>query len=69
MLADLGVRSVSLLTNNPLKVEGLQAEGVIVRRVPHLVHTLGPARSYLEVKSRRMGHILELDGVTFVAAK
>ena len=59
MLADLGVRSISLLTNNPLKVQGLQAEGVIVARVPHLVHALGPARSYLEVKGRRMGHLLE----------
>lgn len=70
MLADLGVRSVSLLTNNPLKVEGLQAEGVVVHRVPHLVHALGPARSYLEVKGRRMGHMLEpgADG-PLVAAK
>jgi GTP cyclohydrolase II len=69
MLADLGVRSVSLLTNNPKKVEGLEVEGVIVRRVPHLVHALGPARGYLEVKGRRMGHIFEPDGVAFVAAK
>lgn len=69
MLEDLGVRSVSLLTNNPLKVEGLKARGVVVRRVPHLVDALGPARSYLEVKGRRMGHMLEPDDVYVLAAK
>ena len=32
ILADLGVRSVRLLTNNPLKVAGLRAAGVVVDR-------------------------------------
>lgn len=69
MLKDLGVKSVALLTNNPLKVEGLEEAGVTVsRRVPHLVPTLGPARNYLEVKGRRMGHLLD-DVSVFVAAK
>lgn len=75
MLADLGVTSVALLTNNPLKIEGLEAAGVVVRRLPHLVHAMGPAKSYLEVKGRRMGHLLENparfepDGLAFVASK
>lgn len=69
MLADLGVTSVALLTNNPLKVEGLVEAGVTVsRRVPHLVPAAGPARNYLEVKGRRMGHLLD-DVAVFVAAK
>ena len=68
MLADLGVASVALLTNNPLKVEGLERAGVVIkRRVPHLVHVPGPARGYLEVKARRMGHLLT-DGDENLAA-
>ena len=59
MLRDLGVTSIALLTNNPLKVEGLSAVGVDVRRrVPHLVEAAPAARAYLEVKGRRMGHVL-----------
>jgi GTP cyclohydrolase II len=74
MLADLGVKSVALLTNNPLKVDGLEEAGVKVsRRVPHLVTAPGPAKSYLEVKGRRMGHLLTEDWLDeasiFVAAK
>ena len=62
MLADLGVTSVALMTNNPLKVEGLEEAGVVVaRRVPHLVQVPGPARNYLEVKGRRMGHLINDD--------
>ena len=65
MLADLGVRSVALMTNTPLKVEALEEQGVRVRRrVPHIVEVRGPARWYLETKGRRMGHLLE-QGTTF----
>ena len=61
MLRDLGVKSIALLTNNPMKVEGLESHGVVVRRVPHVVQAVGPARGYLEVKGRRMGHVIDLD--------
>lgn len=64
ILGALGVRSVALLTNNPHKAEALEAQGVPVRRVPHIVEVRGFARRYLEVKARRMGHVLE-DGTTF----
>jgi GTP cyclohydrolase II len=58
MLSALGIHSVALLTNNPLKVEGLEAAGVrVARRVPHLVEVAAPARTYLETKGQRMGHI------------
>jgi GTP cyclohydrolase II len=62
MLADLGVRSIELLTNNPAKVEGLAKEGVrIVRRIDHHVKPHGHNRDYLAAKRRRMGHLYELD--------
>ena len=63
MLADLGVRSVRLLTNNPAKVTGLAEGGVdITGRVP-----LAPAVTpynlrYLITKRDRLGHhIQDLD--------
>jgi GTP cyclohydrolase II/3,4-dihydroxy 2-butanone 4-phosphate synthase/GTP cyclohydrolase II len=62
MLADLGVRSIELLTNNPAKVEGLAGEGVcILRRLDHHVKPHGHNRDYLAAKRRRMGHLYELD--------
>jgi 3,4-dihydroxy 2-butanone 4-phosphate synthase / GTP cyclohydrolase II len=59
MLADLGVRSVRLLTNNPAKVTGLTSCGVdVTERVPLppavTVHNL----RYLMTKRDRMGHEL-----------
>ncbi len=59
MLRALGVRSVALLTNNPAKVEGLEAEGVrVVRRVPVAVPVNEHSRGYLRAKQNRMGHDL-----------
>ena len=61
MLADLGVSGVSLMTNNPDKLSGLNDSGVrVVRRVPlefepHL-HNAG----YLATKRARCGHLLEM---------
>jgi GTP cyclohydrolase II len=59
MLRNLGVESVELLTNNPLKLDALRALGVQVeRRVPVLVPANPFSASYLEVKRRRMQHDL-----------
>ncbi len=57
MLAELGVQSIQLMTNNPKKVEGLRALGVQVdKRIPALVAATPFSASYLEVKRRRMRH-------------
>jgi 3,4-dihydroxy 2-butanone 4-phosphate synthase/GTP cyclohydrolase II len=60
MLADLGVRSVRLLTNNPAKVTGLTACGVdITARVP-LVTAVTPYNlRYLVTKRDRLGHQIQ----------
>jgi GTP cyclohydrolase II len=59
MLRNLGVESVELLTNNPLKLDALRNLGVQVeRRVPVLVPANPFSASYLEVKRRRMQHDL-----------
>lgn len=60
MLAELKVRSVRLMTNNPEKVSGLEAEGVVVtERVDHMVAAHEHNREYLETKRTRMGHLLD----------
>jgi len=59
MLRALGVRSVALLTNNPAKVDGLEANGVrVARRVPVNVPLNAYSREYLRAKQDRMGHDL-----------
>lgn len=62
MLADLGVASIELLTNNPAKVAALTGEGVrVVRRIAHHVKPHGHNRAYLAAKRRRMGHLYDLE--------
>ncbi len=60
ILRDLGVRSVRLMTNNPTKLEALQALGVpVTERVP-LLPTVQPYNQlYLDTKARRMHHWLD----------
>jgi 3,4-dihydroxy 2-butanone 4-phosphate synthase/GTP cyclohydrolase II len=58
VLADLGLRSVRLLTNNPAKITGLESNGVIVsERIPLHVGSTPSNVHYLETKRLRMGHI------------
>jgi GTP cyclohydrolase II len=59
MLAKLSQTKVRLLTNNPRKVEGLEAAGItVVERVP-LKAGLNPHnQDYLDTKRQRSGHSL-----------
>lgn len=61
MVRSLDVRSVDLITNNPLKIAGMVEEGVPVRRrIPsrtmHNPHNV----DYLRTKRERTGHLIEL---------
>jgi 3,4-dihydroxy 2-butanone 4-phosphate synthase/GTP cyclohydrolase II len=57
ILADLGVRSVRLLTNNPAKVRGLSGFGVEVASVEALPVAATPENlRYLIAKRDRLGH-------------
>jgi 3,4-dihydroxy 2-butanone 4-phosphate synthase/GTP cyclohydrolase II len=59
ILADLGVRSMRLLTNNPSKRAGLEGYGLsIVGRVPLPVRVTADNLRYLRTKRDRMGHDL-----------
>ncbi len=60
IIADLGIESVRLMTNNPLKLRALAAEGVDVReRVPSRVPLNRYSRPYVETKRDRMGHMID----------
>lgn len=60
ILGDMGVDSIALLTNNPLKVEAMKRLGVVVtHRVPHIVEGSAIAMRYLGTKRARMGHIVD----------
>ncbi|MDE1938778.1 MAG: GTP cyclohydrolase II [Alphaproteobacteria bacterium] len=59
MLELLGYKSVRLLTNNPEKVKGLEAAGIVVaERVPHAFPSNDHNRAYLRTKAEKAGHLL-----------
>ena len=61
MLRLLGVRSVDLITNNPLKIAALVEEGIPVRRrVPSKAPVNPHNVDYLRVKKERSGHLLNV---------
>ncbi len=63
MLLDLGVGSVALMTNNPDKVAGLSAAGIVVDSVEPLVVTADPAADgYLATKRDRLHHTFPAAG-------
>eukprot|EP00941_MAST-03F_sp_MAST-3F-sp1_P005028 g5028.t1 len=61
ILNDLEVKSILLMSNNPRKIQALEALGIKVDgRLPCIV--AGPAaqaRNYLATKVRRMGHMID----------
>jgi 3,4-dihydroxy 2-butanone 4-phosphate synthase/GTP cyclohydrolase II len=60
ILADLGLRSVRLLTNNPAKVRGLSGFGIeVVGRVPLPVMPTQDSVRYLMAKRDRLGHLID----------
>ncbi|HAM72335.1 MAG TPA: bifunctional 3,4-dihydroxy-2-butanone-4-phosphate synthase/GTP cyclohydrolase II [Verrucomicrobiales bacterium] len=57
MLADLGLHSIRLLTNNPKKVVGLDAYGLeIVEQVPIRIPPNPHNERYLRTKREKLGH-------------
>jgi 3,4-dihydroxy 2-butanone 4-phosphate synthase/GTP cyclohydrolase II len=61
ILADLGVRKVRLMSNNPLKLSELDAHGIeVVERVPVEATPTTENLRYLRSKRDRMGHTLDV---------
>ncbi|MFP4241375.1 MAG: bifunctional 3,4-dihydroxy-2-butanone-4-phosphate synthase/GTP cyclohydrolase II [Chitinispirillaceae bacterium] len=60
ILADLGVRQIRLMTNNPRKIVGLEGYGLeVVQRVPLEVNPCKENEKYLNTKKDKMGHLFE----------
>ncbi len=63
MLADLGVSTMRLMTNNPSKFGGLAGYGLeISERVPIQIASTPSNARYLDTKRDRMGHIMTDEG-------
>jgi 3,4-dihydroxy 2-butanone 4-phosphate synthase/GTP cyclohydrolase II len=59
ILLDLGVSSIRVLTNNPMKLVGLEGYGLtILDRVPIVPPATDENRSYLDAKRDKLGHLL-----------
>jgi 3,4-dihydroxy 2-butanone 4-phosphate synthase/GTP cyclohydrolase II len=59
ILADLGLHTIRLLTNNPKKVIGLEGYGLKVLETLPVIASPNPYnRHYLETKQKKLGHLL-----------
>jgi 3,4-dihydroxy 2-butanone 4-phosphate synthase/GTP cyclohydrolase II len=59
ILADLGLKTIRLLTNNPKKLVGLEGYGLeIVEQVPIKIKPNPHNAKYLETKRLKLGHLL-----------
>jgi 3,4-dihydroxy 2-butanone 4-phosphate synthase/GTP cyclohydrolase II len=59
ILADLGLKTIRLLTNNPRKIVGLEGYGLeIVEQVPIKVKPNPHNARYLKTKKDKLGHLL-----------
>jgi len=66
ILADLGLTTIRLLTNNPKKVSGLQAYGLdVTEQIPIEVPPNDENRRYLAAKRDKLGHRLHHQGLKF----
>jgi 3,4-dihydroxy 2-butanone 4-phosphate synthase / GTP cyclohydrolase II len=66
ILAELGLTTIRLLTNNPKKVSGLQAYGLdVTEQVPIEVPPNDENRRYLAAKRDKLGHRLHHQGLKF----
>lgn len=63
ILADLGLKKLVLMTNNPMKIKGLDGYGLeIVDRQPIEVGCKEENAFYMQTKCKKMGHLLHLEG-------
>lgn len=61
ILLELGVKSIRLLTNNPLKVEAFSDQLIkVVERIPILSPVTKNNENYLRTKQNSLGHMLNI---------
>ncbi|MBI4444492.1 MAG: GTP cyclohydrolase II [Acidobacteria bacterium] len=60
ILKYFGVTRVRLMSNNPEKIQGLEAEGVhVVERIPLVIKASEVSERYLRTKKEKLGHLLD----------
>ena len=63
ILADLGLKKIRILTNNPSKISGLDKYGLeITKRVPLEIEPTKNNLKYLKTKKEKLGHMIHLGG-------
>jgi 3,4-dihydroxy 2-butanone 4-phosphate synthase / GTP cyclohydrolase II len=66
ILADLGLSTIRILTNNPKKITGIEGFGLtVVEQVPIEVSPNDENRRYLETKRTKLGHRLHHQDLRF----
>jgi len=70
ILADLGLSTIRILTNNPKKISGLEGYGLtVVEQVPIETAPNGENRRYLAAKRTKLGHRLHHQDLRFDAER
>ncbi len=61
ILADIGLREIRLLTNNPQKIVGLEGHGLkVVERISLQAGITEKNKKYLQTKKHKLGHHIEV---------
>ncbi|MEM4248043.1 MAG: GTP cyclohydrolase II, partial [Candidatus Nanoarchaeia archaeon] len=59
IIADLGVKSIRLITNNPQKIVGIQGYGFKINdRIPIIITPQEYNKKYLDTKKKKLGHMI-----------
>ena len=70
ILADLGLTTIRILTNNPKKLTGIEGFGLtVVEQVPIETAPTAENRRYLETKRDKLGHRLHHQDLRFAESK
>ncbi len=63
IIKDLGIKSIHLLTNNPLKIEAIANSEIIVEsRIPIIMEPKKENQAYFDTKKDLMGHLFNKNG-------
>lgn len=61
ILADLGLSTIQLLTNNPKKIIGLSGYGLkVTKRIPIEIPPTRANKKYLKTKKTKLGHLIKI---------
>lgn len=65
ILADLGLKKIRLVTNNPRKIAGLEGHGLqVTGRVPIEICPKRENKFYLSTKKQKLGHLLSIEDIS-----